>query len=67
MVEGGAAIFKSLIDEGLWDETSVFISPIRLADLPCGHGSGIKAPDITGTVTERTIIDGVQYIRTKRQ
>lgn len=46
LVEGGAELLQSLIDEGLWDEARVETSPIVLHD-------GIKAPS-TGGVPEKT-------------
>lgn len=46
LVEGGAELLQSLIDEGLWDEARVETSPAVLHD-------GIKAPS-TGGVPEKT-------------
>ncbi len=39
MVEGGAATIKSFLEAGLWDETRVIKSPVKL-------GSGLRAPAI---------------------
>jgi diaminohydroxyphosphoribosylaminopyrimidine deaminase/5-amino-6-(5-phosphoribosylamino)uracil reductase len=39
MVEGGAKLLQSLIDEGLWDEARIFIAPSVLTE-------GISAPKI---------------------
>lgn len=37
MVEGGAALLQSFIDQGLWDEAQIETAPIRIGD-------GLKAP-----------------------
>lgn len=50
LVEGGAELLQSLIDEGLWDEARVETSPAVLHD-------GIKAPSIGGVPEKTFTID----------
>lgn len=51
MVEGGTVILQALIDQGMWDEARVEVSPRRV-------GLGVSAPLIEGTVIARHFIDG---------
>lgn len=46
MVEGGAHLLQSFINEGLWDECRIFTSPQRF-------GEGAAAPRIAGRTAER--------------
>lgn len=49
MVEGGATILNSFIDEGLWDEANIEIAPIQITD-------GVEAPKLSlKEVSFRTI------------
>ena len=48
IVEGGAALLQSFIDEGLWDEARVFTGNITLQ-------RGIKAPHINGNIGEEVL------------
>lgn len=62
-VEGGAALLKSFIDAGAWDEAVVFVAPLAVADLPGGTAAeplGILAPSIPGTVVSEETLDGVK-------
>jgi diaminohydroxyphosphoribosylaminopyrimidine deaminase/5-amino-6-(5-phosphoribosylamino)uracil reductase len=49
LVEGGATLLNSFLNEGLWDEMRVFRSPKLL-------GSGIKAPTVQGKISSRELI-----------
>ncbi|GAB4023594.1 bifunctional diaminohydroxyphosphoribosylaminopyrimidine deaminase/5-amino-6-(5-phosphoribosylamino)uracil reductase RibD [Spirosoma koreense] len=49
LVEGGAALLNSFIDEGLWDEMRVFRSPMLL-------GQGVKAPRVRGGLLSRELV-----------
>ncbi|MDA0196294.1 MAG: bifunctional diaminohydroxyphosphoribosylaminopyrimidine deaminase/5-amino-6-(5-phosphoribosylamino)uracil reductase RibD [Bacteroidetes bacterium] len=49
IVEGGAALLNSFIDQNLWDEARVFTSQERFK-------KGIMAPAIEGQITEETQI-----------
>lgn len=60
-VEGGAEILNSLIGNGLWDETHVFVSPLNVAALSNGlpaEPSGVKAPPIPGAVRCKVSLGG---------
>lgn len=46
LVEGGATLLQSFIDEGLWDQMRVFRSPSLL-------GKGVKAPVVQGALVIR--------------
>ncbi|WP_245859377.1 bifunctional diaminohydroxyphosphoribosylaminopyrimidine deaminase/5-amino-6-(5-phosphoribosylamino)uracil reductase RibD [Spirosoma aerolatum] len=46
LVEGGASLLQSFLDEGVWDEMRVFRSPRML-------GNGIKAPIVQGRLVSR--------------
>ncbi|MBN8823636.1 MULTISPECIES: bifunctional diaminohydroxyphosphoribosylaminopyrimidine deaminase/5-amino-6-(5-phosphoribosylamino)uracil reductase RibD [unclassified Spirosoma] len=46
LVEGGAALLQSFMDEGVWDEMRVFRSPGLM-------GKGIKAPVVQGKLVSR--------------
>lgn len=50
LVEGGAMILQSLIDEGLWDDARVEVAPVELHE-------GVKAPAITGVPEKVFTID----------
>ncbi|BDD05895.1 diaminohydroxyphosphoribosylaminopyrimidine deaminase/5-amino-6-(5-phosphoribosylamino)uracil reductase [Aureibacter tunicatorum] len=50
IIEGGAFLLQSLIEEGLWDEARVFKSPAMFED-------GIKAPNIQGSIISQSQID----------
>ena len=68
MVEGGAALLESLLRKGLWDEANVFVSPLRVADLPGGttmRPLGIRAPEVPGRPVRTLEIDGVRYLQTR--
>jgi diaminohydroxyphosphoribosylaminopyrimidine deaminase/5-amino-6-(5-phosphoribosylamino)uracil reductase len=59
IVEGGATTLHYFIQNELWDEARVFISPTIF-------GKGIKAPQITGVLHSETNIDTDQlFIYTK--
>jgi diaminohydroxyphosphoribosylaminopyrimidine deaminase/5-amino-6-(5-phosphoribosylamino)uracil reductase len=45
LIEGGAQTIQSFIDQGLWDEARIFTGAVTF-------GGGIKAPRITGVITE---------------
>ncbi|GLB51199.1 riboflavin biosynthesis protein RibD [Neptunitalea chrysea] len=49
IVEGGAKTLQTFIDENLWDETRIFEGENNFIE-------GIKAPELQGTVIEKTII-----------
>lgn len=52
MVEGGAGLLQSFIDEGLWDEARVEVAPFAI-------GNGVKAPLTDGfTLMSDETIDG---------
>jgi diaminohydroxyphosphoribosylaminopyrimidine deaminase/5-amino-6-(5-phosphoribosylamino)uracil reductase len=44
IIEGGAYTLTQFIEQGLWDETRIFISPTLL-------NGGIKAPSIAGSIS----------------
>ena len=43
IIEGGATTIQRFIDAGLWDEARIFTSQQRI-------GSGVKSPDVKGTL-----------------
>lgn len=45
MVEGGAELLNSFLDAGLWDE-------VWVETAPCVLGSGVKAPAVSGVLTD---------------
>jgi diaminohydroxyphosphoribosylaminopyrimidine deaminase/5-amino-6-(5-phosphoribosylamino)uracil reductase len=52
-IEGGGKLLRSFIDKGLWDEAYVFVSPLRVRDLPNGTSDepiGVKAPEMPGEI-----------------
>ena len=49
IVEGGAHVLNSFIQENLWDEARVFYSPMLLS-------KGVKAPGITGVLEHEEMI-----------
>lgn len=51
IVEGGLFTLNAFIQDGLWDEAQVFVTPAIMTD-------GVKAPDITGDIVRQTTIDG---------
>ena len=53
MVEGGTVVLQALIDQGIWDEARIEVSPRRV-------GHGVPAPVIDGRVQEQYLIDGNQ-------
>jgi diaminohydroxyphosphoribosylaminopyrimidine deaminase/5-amino-6-(5-phosphoribosylamino)uracil reductase len=55
MVEGGAQLLNSFIDQGLWDEANIEISDSTA-------GSGIKAPVIDITPSESHIFENHQWL-----
>lgn len=57
MVEGGTIVLQALIDQGVWDEARVEVSPRRV-------GQGVPAPILDGTVISRHNITGntITYI-----
>ena len=62
LVEGGAALHKSFVDEGLWDEARVETSPMLL-------GEGIAAAALSDAILEREEWYGgnkVAFFRPKR-
>ena len=55
LVEGGAKLLHSFIDEPLWDEARIFIAPHFLAE-------GISAPKFSGNKISETDIFGDRLI-----
>ncbi len=53
LVEGGAYLLKSIIDQGLWDEARVFTAPTSF-------GSGIDSPTIPTSCHDSRMICGDQ-------
>ena len=51
MVEGGARVLSQLIEQGLWDEARIEVSPRQVRQ-------GVAAPPITGQVACRHVVDG---------
>ena len=51
MVEGGAALLKSFLDAGLWDEAWIETAPVVL-------GEGVKAPVVAGVLSNSEVRDG---------
>ena len=56
LVEGGAALIQSFIDENLWDEIRKEIAPVSL-------GSGVKAPNFKGNL-KNVELNSSQMIQT---
>jgi diaminohydroxyphosphoribosylaminopyrimidine deaminase/5-amino-6-(5-phosphoribosylamino)uracil reductase len=56
IVEGGLVTLQYLLDSGLWDELNVFTAPKLLY-------AGIKAPAVSGVLTEQFTIDGSVFKR----
>lgn len=50
IVEGGSYTINSLINEGIWDEAQIFITPKQLMD-------GVVAPSFTGIPTQQIQVD----------
>ncbi|MDE6305385.1 MAG: dihydrofolate reductase family protein, partial [Muribaculaceae bacterium] len=53
LVEGGAALLQSFIDNDLWDDMRIETAPVRL-----GSAGGTKAPVIThgcGMITPHSV------------
>lgn len=59
IVEGGLVTLQYLFDAGLWDELNVFTAPKLLY-------AGIKAPSVSGVLTEQFTIDGSVFKRYRR-
>lgn len=53
MVEGGARLLQSFLDDGLWDEARVFTGKITFSQ-------GVAAPEIPFDPVERTYINGTR-------
>jgi diaminohydroxyphosphoribosylaminopyrimidine deaminase/5-amino-6-(5-phosphoribosylamino)uracil reductase len=51
MVEGGARVLSQLIEQGLWDEARIEVSPRQVRQ-------GVATPPITGQVACRHVVDG---------
>ena len=61
LVEGGAKLLQSFIDEGLWDEARIETAPVRL-------GQGVAAPHLTDCQLENQHLYGghiLQHYRHK--
>ena len=57
LVEGGATLLQSFIDDGLWDEMRVFRSPMMLGkNQSSGAQSAVKAPTVQGRPVSREMI-----------
>ena len=53
LVEGGAKLLRSILDQDLWDEARVFTAPVQFE-------AGIKAPTMSTSITEQRMISGDQ-------
>lgn len=61
IVEGGAKLLQSFINQGLWDEARVETSPVQL-------GNGVAAPTLSGAFSVQTEqIDGNEIALYERQ
>ncbi|MCD7909891.1 MAG: bifunctional diaminohydroxyphosphoribosylaminopyrimidine deaminase/5-amino-6-(5-phosphoribosylamino)uracil reductase RibD [Clostridium sp.] len=66
-VEGGAELFRTLIEKDLWDEQHIFVSPLFLSDLKGGSGNiarAVKAPAISGRTVRTEDLGPVRYYYT---
>ncbi|MBO7136985.1 MAG: bifunctional diaminohydroxyphosphoribosylaminopyrimidine deaminase/5-amino-6-(5-phosphoribosylamino)uracil reductase RibD [Bacteroidaceae bacterium] len=59
LVEGGAQLLQSFIDEGLWDEARIETAPLRL-------GQGVAAPHLADSQLESQHIYGGHILRQYR-
>ncbi len=55
IIEGGRRTLQTFIDAGFWDEARIFRGKISF-------GSGIKAPYISGNVSEKCTISGDEFL-----
>ena len=55
LVEGGAKLLTSFLEQGIWDEARVFTAQVKF-------GSGIKAPTLSTSFQEKRMISGDQLL-----